>query len=118
MPPKVTPVAVANPVPVTVTVLPPSVVPDAGVTAVTAGWSANVYRVVSLAALSPPAVWTVTGSVPLPAGVVASSSVGDRNVTCAAGVLAKVTVAAEVKPLPVTSTSDPPPVGPAWLLSA
>ena len=67
--PKVTAVAPLNPVPVIVTDVPPVDGPEAGETDVTAGAATYVNWSAALVALMPPAVVTVTSTVPaIPAG--------------------------------------------------
>ena len=63
-------------------------------------------------ALVPPAVVTVTSTVPDPAGEVAVSDVALLNVTGLATVGPNITVALEVKLVPVIVTMVPPAAGP------
>jgi hypothetical protein len=115
MPPKVTAVASAKPVPVTVTTVPPAVEPlkvDRPVTVGSAGalavnWSALLVVDVPLG------VVTVTSTVPAArAGAVASMASSDSTVKSVAAVVPKVTAVAPVKPLPSRTTVLPPSVLP------
>src|SRR5215831_2956698 len=63
-------------------------------------------------ALVPPAVVTVTLTVPVPAGLVAVILVADTNVTPVPAFAPNLTVAPLAKPVPVMVTTVPPPVGP------
>ncbi len=63
-------------------------------------------------ALVPPAVVTLTSTVPVPAGEVAVIEVALLTVTLAAGAAPKLTTAARVKPVPVIVTLVPPDAGP------
>ena len=60
----------------------------------------------------PPAVVTLTSTVPVPAGEVAVIDVAELTVKPAAGVAPKVTAVAAVKPVPVIVTDVPPGAGP------
>nr|WP_280295046.1 hypothetical protein [Nocardia abscessus] len=66
------------------------------------------------APLVPPGPVTVTGTIPVPAGVTAVIWVSELTVNEVAGVLPKLTAVAPVKPEPVRVTVVPPPVEP-WL---
>ena len=61
---------------------------------------------------------TVTSTVPVPAGLVASSWVDETTVTALAGVPPKLTPESPTKPVPVTVTEVPPLSGPASGLMA
>ena len=61
----------------------------------------------------PPAVVTLTSTVPVPAGDVAVIWVAELTVTPVAAVAPKVTAVAPVKPVPVIVTVEPPVCGPA-----
>ena len=60
----------------------------------------------------PPAVVTVTSTVPVPAGEVAVIEVAELTVKAVAAVLPNLTAEAAVRLLPVIVTLVPPPVGP------
>src|SRR5712692_359867 len=109
--PKETPVALLKPVPVSVTVVPPPLVPDDGLTAVTVGPATALYAKWSADPVVdvPVGVVTVISTVPaVPAGARAVSALSERTVKSRAAVEPKVTALAPVKPLPVTVTSVPP----------
>src|SRR5439155_27006024 len=99
-----------NPVPVMTTDVPPAVLPLVGLTPVTIGtggtyvkWSAFVT------ALVPPAVVTVTSTVPAaPAGAVAVICVALLTVKAVAAVVPNFTADAPVNPVPVMTTDVPP----------
>src|SRR5208337_5497894 len=85
--PNLTDVAPVNPVPVTVTVVPPANGPAAGVTPVTVGTGSYVNSSAGEVALVPPGVVTVTSTVPAePAGETAVMLVADTTVTLLAPV--------------------------------
>ena len=63
-------------------------------------------------ALVPPAVLTVTSTVPVPAGATAVIEVSELTVTLEATVEPKSTVAFAVKRVPVIVTLVPPASGP------
>jgi hypothetical protein len=90
-------------VPVMVTVFPPAMGPIVGSTALTEGGS-YAYWSDSEIALVPPAVVTVTSTVPVPAGATASNVVEDSTFTAVAGSEPKLTVASEPKFVPVIVT--------------
>ena len=71
-------------------------------------WSA------ALVALVPPAVVTVTSTVPLPAGDVAVIEVALLTVTDVAAVLPNFTLVAPVRFVPVMVTLVPPALGPVF----
>src|SRR5690348_13635324 len=112
VPPNLTVAAAVKPVPVMVTTVPPAAGPDAGDTPVTVGPELQDYLARAEVALVPPAVVTVTSTWPVPAGLVALSTVEDTNVTGVAAVPPNLTVAAAVKPVPVMVTTVPPAAGP------
>ena len=60
----------------------------------------------------PPAVVTVTSTVPAPAGEVAVMEVALFTVKLVAGVAPNFTAVAAAKPVPVMLTTVPPAVGP------
>ena len=62
----------------------------------------------------PPSVFTRTSSVPVPAGLVATSSLADTNSTSVAALEPNLTSLFFVKPLPLIVTDVPPPVGPSF----
>ena len=68
-------------------------------------WSAAVIGLV------PVGVVTVTSTVPVPGGAVATSCV-DETTAYVAGVLPNVTAVAPASPVPKTVTAVPPEVGP------
>src|SRR5208283_1539080 len=112
--PKSTVAPVTNPVPVTVTVVPPATGPAAGEMPVTAGTGSYVNWSDAEVALIPPGVVTVTSTVPAePAGETAVILVPDTTVTLLAPVKPKSTVAPVTNPVPVTVTVVPPATGPA-----
>ena len=79
--PNFTTVAPVNPVPVTVTVVPPATGPDAGVIPVTVGTGSYVNWSAGEVALVPPGVVTVTSTVPaVPAGETAVMLVAETTV--------------------------------------
>jgi hypothetical protein len=109
--PKLTAVAPVNPVPLIVTLVPPAVGPDAGLTPVTEG----AYLKTSLefvALLPPPGMVTVTSTAPDPAGEVAVIDVALLTVNVVAAVPPKLTAVAPVKLVPVIVTEVPPAAGP------
>jgi hypothetical protein len=110
--PKSTALAPVRFVPVTVTDVPPAKGPADGLTEVTVG--TKVYRnwSAALVALVPPAVVTVTLTVPLPDGEVAVMELELLTVKVAAAVFPNLTALVPVKPVPVTVTEVPPPDGP------
>ena len=60
----------------------------------------------------PPAVVTVTSTLPVPAGDVTVNVVALTNVTLVPGVAPNWTVATTLNPVPVTVTAVPPLAGP------
>ncbi len=110
--PNFTTVAPVNPVPVTVTVVPPANGPAAGATLVIVGTGSYVNWSAGEVALVPPGVVTVTSTVPaVPAGETAVMLVPETTVTPVAPVRPKSTVA-PVNPVPVTVTVVPLATGP------
>jgi len=113
--PKATRVAPLNPVPVMVTVVPPVVGPDAGVTAVVTATGASALNSLKAAPamLVPPAVVTYTGCGPGSwAGVTAVTTVSDTTVKRAATAVPKRTFPVPMNPDPVIVTKVPPASGP------
>ena len=110
--PNMTEVAPVRAVPVTVTTVPPAVVPLVGETPETvgAGTATKVNWSAELVALVPLDERTVTSTVPVPAEVVAVIEVSLFMVKLAAGVAPKLTPVALglVKPVPVMVTAVPP----------
>src|SRR5947209_1244248 len=120
--PKLTPVAPVNPLPLTVTYVPPPRTPEDGLTAVTLGalGSPNV-NLSPLPALDVPSgVVTVTSTVPaVPAGLATVSWVSLCTSSPEPGLPApKLTAVAPVKPPPITVTGVPPAVVPTAGLTA
>jgi hypothetical protein len=114
VPPKSTAVASVKFAPVIVTVVPPSTVPLSGLMPDTVGAAMNVNWSLELEELVPPAVVTVTSTVPaLAAGDTAVIDVSPFTVKLAASVEPKVTAVAPVNPVPVIVTLVPPAAGPA-----
>ena len=113
--PKLTVAALVNPVPVIVTEVPPAAGPLVGLMLVTVG-ATPVYVNLSPAtiALVPPAVVTLTSTVPPAAlaGEMAVICVLEIKVTLVPAVPPKLTVAALVNPVPVIVTRVPPATGP------
>jgi hypothetical protein len=109
--PKRTAVAPVKPVPVMVTVVPPASGPAIGVTALTVGTEVYLNWSAAETAEVPPAVVTVTSTVPDPAGAVAVIDVSEPTVYVAV-VVPNLTAVAPVKPDPVIDTLVPPPSGP------
>ena len=108
-----------NPVPVTVTDVPPAVGPLVGLTAITAGGATYVYWSALLVDDEPPLLVTVTSTVPAAsAGAVAVIDVAEFTVTLEAAVDPNLTVFPEANPLPLMVTDVPPAVGPLAGLTA
>jgi hypothetical protein len=117
--PKETVAPGTNPVPATVTVLPPATNPDAGITPVTVGNASYVNLSAADVALVPPAVVTVTLSCPAaPGGDVAVIELGLSTVTFVPGADPNCTVAPPLNPVPDIVIAVPPPTGPACGLMA
>lgn len=115
-PPKVTDVALVNPLPVSVTVVPPNEGPphdgDTDSTRTASAYSNWLYPV-STAGLVPYGVVTVTAARPVAcAGAVAVIDMSEFTVTPVAGMPSNETVEAPVKPMPAMRTGVPPTVGP------
>ena len=112
--PKFTAVAPLKFVPVMVTVVAPAVGPAVGEMLVTVGAATKVNWSAADVALVPPAVVTLTSTVPaLPTGAVAVICVAELTVKPVAAVAPKVTAVAPLKFVPVMVTVVPPAVGPA-----
>jgi len=109
--PKATAVAPVNSVPVIVTTVPPDWGPFTGAMDVTTGAGTYVNWSAALVELVPPAVVTVTSTVPAPAGALAVICVAESTVN-AAPVTPNVTAVAPVKSAPVMVTTVPPDSGP------
>ncbi len=62
----------------------------------------------------PPALVTVTSTMPVPAGLVAVIRVEELTANAGTDVAPNRTDVASVKPLPVMMTVVPPPVGPEF----
>jgi hypothetical protein len=111
--PKSTAFAVVKSVPVIVTGVPPAVGPALGATELTVGSATNVNWSAGEVEEVPPAVVTVTSTVPTAwAGEVVVISVLETTVKEPAAVVSKSTDVAPVKLVPVMVTGMPPPVGP------
>jgi hypothetical protein len=110
--PKSTALAPAKLVPVMVTDVPPAVGPLAGETDVTVGDPVYVNSSSTVVALVPPAVVTVTATVPEPTGLVAVICVELSTVNVVAAEAPKLTTVAFVKSVPVIVTDVPPESGP------
>ena len=112
--PKSTAVAPVKLVPVMVTEVPPAVGPEVGATELTVGAATKVKSSAEEIADVPPAVVTVTSTVPAAcAGEVAVIWVSETTVKVAAAVAPKWIAVAAVKPVPAMVTEVPPAVGPA-----
>ena len=115
VPPKLTVAPLIKFVPVIVTDVPPAEVPWVGLTEVTVGGEAYVYwsagTVADLPAIVEP-TWTLTSTVPEPAGAVAVIVVGFVTLNVAV-VLPNLTVVAEERvelyPAPTVMATDVPP---------
>jgi hypothetical protein len=124
VPPKETVAPAANPVPDSVTVVPPAVVPDVGAIAVTVGATgagggggggcAEMYvKPRNRLPLCPSGFVTTTSTLPaLPAGAVAVIDVALATFTAVADVGPNATVAPDANPAPVMVTLVPPAAGP------
>jgi hypothetical protein len=113
--PKVTLPAPVKAVPVIVTVVPPEVAPEVGVTPATAGTGALYENGLTFNAgsLVPPAVVTrMFCKLAGWAGDTAVSLVSDITVKLGAATVPKMTFVTPVKCVPVTVTVVPPEVGP------
>jgi hypothetical protein len=119
-PSKATVAPVTNPVPLTVTVVPPEVGPVAGEIDVTVGTGAVYVKSSAAAPCAPPGVdeppdvVTVTATVPgsTVAGDTTVIDVGDTTVTLVPGNSPNLTVAPVTNPVPEIVTVVPPDVGP------
>jgi hypothetical protein len=113
--PKLTALAPVNPVPVTVTLVPPAAGPAFGETLATVGAFTKLNWSDAPVGLVPAPVVTVTSTVPAAcAGDDAVIDVAEFTVNDAAAVPPKLTADAPVNPLPVIATLVPPAVGPAF----
>jgi hypothetical protein len=112
--PNITDDAAVRPVPVIITEVPPAVGPRFGLTASTVGGEATPDpKVNDTLALAPVGPSTVTETVPIPAGVVAVSSVEETTVTFVALPAApKETPSPDTKSDPEIVTCVPPAAGP------
>src|SRR5579864_5721700 len=112
--PKSTAVAPARLVPVTVTELPPAVVPVCGATPVTVGTPKYVNVSAAVVGLVPSGVTTVTSTAPadLTGEVTVREVPPPLTVTPDPAVAPKSTAVAPVKFVPVTVTVVPPATGP------
>jgi hypothetical protein len=112
--PNTTFVAAVNPVPVTVTVVPPVVGPDVGAMAVTTGTGAvSVNTSAATVELVPAGVVTEMLRAPAAcAGAIAVICVPETTVNFVAATDPKRTLVAPVRPVPVMVTLVPPAVGP------
>jgi hypothetical protein len=108
--PNLTAVAPVRLVPVMVTLVPPDVGPDVGVTSVIVGEVAlvNVNLSAELVALVALPATTVTSTCPAPAGDVTVICVSDVTLRLVPGADPKFTAVAPVKLLPLTVTLLPP----------
>ena len=110
--PKSTAVAPVKPVPVIVTDVPPAKGPFVGLIPVTAGAATYLNWSADDGANAPSAVTTVTSTVPVPTGLVATIWVSELTVKLLAASAPKSTAVAPVKPVPVIVTDVPPAKGP------
>ena len=99
-----------NPVPVTVTNVPPDAGPEVGLRPVTVGAYANTSA--GDVGDVPPAAVTVTSTAPVPAGLSARIRVLLSTKSLDAGVVPKSTAVTPVNPVPVIVTNVPPAAGP------
>ena len=99
--PNFTAVAPVNPVPVIVTLVPPTAGPDVGVRPVTVGAGRKVK--VPAEVPVPPIVVTLTVTAPVPAADTAVIDVAEFTVKLAAAVAPNATAVAPVNPVPVMS---------------
>jgi hypothetical protein len=112
VPPKVTAVTPVKFVPEIVTTVPPVSGPLLGETAPIVGAGMKVNWSAPLVDEMPPAVVTLTSTVPVPVGAVAVIEVAEFTVNVEAGVAANATAVAPVNPVPVIVTTVPPEAGP------
>jgi hypothetical protein len=113
--PNVTALAPVKPLPLTVTSVPPIVLPDVGVIAVTTGLAAAVYVNRSAPTIGdvPEGVVTVMSTIPAAwGGAVAMTWVSDSTVKLLAAWLPNDTCVAPVKLVPVILMTAPPAVLP------
>ncbi len=109
--PNFTTVAPDRLVPVIVTDVPPAVGPDVGLIPVTAGATRYVYSSADDVAEVPAAVTTVTLTIPVPAGLVATICVA-LALTIVAELAPKSTAVAPARLTPLIVTDVPPAAGP------
>ena len=104
--PKLTEVALARSAPLIVTVVPAVKGPVAGVTLVTTGvnWNLSAEDVAEV----PPAVMTVTSTLPVPAGALTTIWLEVSLVKVVTGVVPKSTTAGPLRLVPVMVTVVPP----------
>ena len=113
VPPKLTAVAPVKAIPVIVTDVPPATGPLLGPTFETVGAATNVNWSLVLVELVPPAVVTVTSTVPAGAdGDTAVIDVSPATEKLAAGVAPNDTAVAPVNPVPAMVRLVPPAAGP------
>jgi hypothetical protein len=111
--PNLTAVAPVNPVPVTVSRVPPAVGPLVGEIAVIVGAAPYVNLSAATIALVPPGVVTLTSTTPaIWAGEVMVILVLEFTVRLVPAVVPNLTAVAPVNPVPVIVTTVPPAVGP------
>jgi len=112
--PNLTPVVPRNPLPVTVTVVPPAGAPADGVMlSTTGGGLTNLKLLAGVAAVVPSGVVTVTTTVPAACGGdTAWIWVADLTTYDLAVVVPKLTCCTVLNPDPVIVTEVPPDVGP------
>ncbi len=112
--PNLTPVVPRNPLPVTVTVVPPAATPADGVMLITTGGGiTNLKLLIDVAAVVPSGVATVTVTVPAACGAdTAWIWVADLTTYDLAAVVPKLTCCTVSNPDPVIVTEVPPNVGP------
>src|SRR5712692_11615316 len=111
--PNFTEVAPVKPLPVIVTVVPPRVVPDAGLTLRMAGVTAYVYWSADEVGLIPPGPLTVMSTVPVEwAGLTAEIFQSVSTVKLVALTVPNFTAVAPVNVAPVMVTVVPPSVEP------
>src|SRR5262249_13356086 len=106
--PNVTADTWVKPVPVTVTAVPPALVPLAGLRPVMVGFARYVYRSAADVALVPLGVVTVPSTVPVPDGATAVAGVADVTENEVAFLVPKRTRVAPVNPAPLITTVVPP----------
>jgi len=110
--PNLTALAPVRLAPVMVTTVPPAVVPELGLTPLTAGGLRYEKTSAAVMELVPLGVVTVTSTVPVPAGAVAVMDVAEPTVKDVAATNPNRTAVAPVKAAPATVTCVPPASGP------